>query len=97
MATRSSSSTSSTATPGRQQGAQQPQDVPARRRRPVEVRGRAPLQRFVSEGRLAEEYPEFVKSVLLAAVPEPGLWTHAPDSRVDHRDPDLHASEQPDR
>jgi len=32
---------------------------------------------LVSEGRLAEEYPEFVKSVLLAAVPEPGLWTHA--------------------
>src|SRR5436309_5797449 len=32
---------------------------------------------LVSEGRLAAEYPEFVKSVLLAAVPEPGLWTHA--------------------
>jgi len=32
---------------------------------------------LVSEGRLAEQYPEFVKSVLLAAVPEPGLWTHA--------------------
>jgi hypothetical protein len=32
---------------------------------------------LVNEGRLAEQYPEFVKSVLLAAVPEPGLWTHA--------------------
>src|SRR5213594_1304456 len=32
---------------------------------------------LVSEGRLTEQYPEFVKSVLLAAVPEPGLWTHA--------------------
>jgi hypothetical protein len=32
---------------------------------------------LVSEGRLAEIYPEFVKSVMLAAVPEPGLWTHA--------------------
>jgi hypothetical protein len=32
---------------------------------------------LVSEGRLAEVYPEFVKSVMLAAVPEPGLWTHA--------------------
>ena len=32
---------------------------------------------LVSEGRLQEIYPEFVKSVLLAAVPEPGLWTHA--------------------
>ena len=32
---------------------------------------------LVSEGRLQEIYPEFVKSVMLAAVPEPGLWTHA--------------------
>jgi chaperonin cofactor prefoldin len=32
---------------------------------------------LVSEGRLQEIYPEFVKSVLLAAVPEPGVWTHA--------------------
>jgi hypothetical protein len=32
---------------------------------------------LVNEGRLIEQYPEFVKSVLLAAVPEPGLWTHA--------------------
>ena len=32
---------------------------------------------LVSEGRLSEIYPEFVKSVMLAAVPEPGLWTHA--------------------
>src|SRR2546426_1789523 len=32
---------------------------------------------LVGEGRLQEIYPEFVKSVLLAAVPEPGLWTHA--------------------
>jgi hypothetical protein len=32
---------------------------------------------LVTEGRLTDEYPEFVKSVLLAAVPEPGLWTHA--------------------
>ncbi|PYN86485.1 MAG: hypothetical protein DMD87_18845 [Candidatus Rokuibacteriota bacterium] len=32
---------------------------------------------LVNEGRLQEIYPEFVKTVLLAAVPEPGLWTHA--------------------
>jgi hypothetical protein len=32
---------------------------------------------LVTEGQLAEEYPEFVKHVMLAAVPEPGLWTHA--------------------
>jgi hypothetical protein len=32
---------------------------------------------LVNEGRLSEIYPEFVKTVLLAAVPEPGLWTHA--------------------
>ena len=32
---------------------------------------------LVTEGRLAELYPEFVKSVLVAAVPEPGLWTQA--------------------
>jgi hypothetical protein len=32
---------------------------------------------LVNEGHLSEVYPEFVKSVMLAAVPEPGLWTHA--------------------
>jgi hypothetical protein len=32
---------------------------------------------LVNEGRLSEIYPEFVKNVMLAAVPEPGLWTHA--------------------
>ncbi len=38
----------------------------------------AHLYKFViDEARLAEQYPEFVKSVLLAAVPEPGLWTQA--------------------
>ena len=30
-----------------------------------------------TDGRLEEQYPEFVKSVLVAAVPEPGVWTHA--------------------
>jgi hypothetical protein len=29
---------------------------------------------LVSEGRLRESYPEFVKNALVAAVPEPGLW-----------------------
>jgi hypothetical protein len=28
----------------------------------------------VTEGRLGETYPEFVKNVLLAALPEPALW-----------------------
>jgi hypothetical protein len=32
---------------------------------------------LATEGRLTEHYPEFVKTVMLAAVPEPGLWTHA--------------------
>ena len=32
---------------------------------------------LVTEGKLTEHYPEFVKAVMLAAVPEPGLWTHA--------------------
>jgi hypothetical protein len=32
---------------------------------------------LVNEGKLGEHYPEFVKAVMLAAVPEPGLWTHA--------------------
>ena len=32
---------------------------------------------LVTEGLLTEHYPEFVKDVMLAAVPEPGLWTHA--------------------
>src|SRR5438128_561237 len=38
----------------------------------------AHLYKFlIDEARLAEQYPEFVKSLLLAAVPEPGLWTQA--------------------
>src|SRR5205809_146146 len=32
---------------------------------------------LVNDARLAEQYPEFAQSVLLAAVPEPGLWTQA--------------------
>jgi hypothetical protein len=32
---------------------------------------------LVNDGRLSEIYPEFVKNVMLAAIPEPGLWTHA--------------------
>jgi hypothetical protein len=32
---------------------------------------------LVDEGRLGQLYPEFVKGVLVAAVPEPGLWTQA--------------------
>ena len=32
---------------------------------------------LVSEGQLRDQYPDFVREVLLAAVPEPGLWTHA--------------------
>ncbi len=32
---------------------------------------------LVREGRLTEAYPEFVKAVLVAAVPTPGLWTQA--------------------
>src|SRR5438093_2482691 len=32
---------------------------------------------LIDEARLAEQYPEFVKSGLRAAVPEPGLWTQA--------------------
>jgi hypothetical protein len=32
---------------------------------------------LVTEGRLPELYPEFVRSVLAAAVPDPGVWTTA--------------------
>ncbi|OGL21089.1 MAG: hypothetical protein A3G44_05255 [Candidatus Rokubacteria bacterium RIFCSPLOWO2_12_FULL_73_47] len=32
---------------------------------------------LVTEGRLASQYGDFVKSVLVAAVPEPGVWTTA--------------------
>ena len=32
---------------------------------------------LVTEGRLPELYPEFVRSVLTAAVPDPGVWTTA--------------------
>ena len=36
------------------------------------------LFRYLAEqGRLRECYPEFVKAVMLAAVPQPGLWTEA--------------------
>lgn len=38
----------------------------------------AHLYRFlVTEGRLPELYPEFVRSVLAASVPDPGVWTTA--------------------
>src|SRR5256712_5958005 len=39
--------------------------------------GAHPYKFLIDEAWLAEQYPEFVKSVLLAAVPEPGLWTQA--------------------
>lgn len=32
---------------------------------------------LITEGRLAETYPEFVKNVLLSALPEPGVWFQA--------------------
>jgi hypothetical protein len=32
---------------------------------------------LLGEARLVERYPDFVRSVLVAAVPEPGLWTQA--------------------
>ena len=32
---------------------------------------------LITEGRLAETYPEFVKNVLVSALPEPGLWFQA--------------------
>src|SRR3989442_452391 len=32
---------------------------------------------LLGEAHLVEQYPEFVRSVLVAAVPEPGLWTQA--------------------
>src|SRR5437660_155678 len=32
---------------------------------------------LLGAARLVEQYPEFVRSVLVAAVPEPGLWTQA--------------------
>lgn len=36
------------------------------------------LFRYLTEqGGLSERYPEFVKTVMLAALPEPGLWTDA--------------------
>lgn len=32
---------------------------------------------LVEQGRVRERYPEFIKAVMLAAVPQPGLWTEA--------------------
>ena len=42
---------------------------------------------LITEGRLAETYPEFVKTVLLSALPEPGVWFQARilESRDDTR------------
>jgi hypothetical protein len=56
---------------------------------------------LVAEGRLTETYPDFLKKVLLAAVPEPGPWVQAriihskDDTRVFHRpSPRLGETEQ---
>lgn len=47
---------------------------------------------LVAEGRLTETYPEFVKNVLLAAVPEPGPWVQA---RIIHSKDDTRVFQRP--
>jgi hypothetical protein len=47
---------------------------------------------LVTEGRLAETYPDFIKGVLLAAVPEPGPWVQA---RIIHSKDDTRVFQRP--
>ena len=47
---------------------------------------------LLTEGRLAETYPEFVKDVLLAALPDPGPWV---DARVVHTKDDTRIFRRP--
>src|SRR5438874_792858 len=47
---------------------------------------------LVTEGRLTETYPAFLKAVLLAAVPEPGPWVQA---RIIHSKDDTRVFQRP--
>jgi hypothetical protein len=47
---------------------------------------------LVAEGRLTETYPDFVRSVLLAVIPEPGLWVQA---RIIHSKDDTRVFQRP--
>jgi len=47
---------------------------------------------LVTEGRLTETYPDFLKTVLLAAVPEPGPWVQA---RIIHSKDDTRVFQRP--
>ena len=47
---------------------------------------------LVTEGRLTETYPDFIKNVLLAAVPEPGPWVQA---RMIHSKDDTRVFQRP--
>ena len=47
---------------------------------------------LVTEGRLTETYPDFLKAVLLAAVPEPGPWVQA---RIIHSKDDTRVFQRP--
>jgi outer membrane biosynthesis protein TonB len=47
---------------------------------------------LVAEGRLTETYPDFIKQVLLAAVPEPGPWVQA---RIIHSKDDTRVFQRP--
>jgi hypothetical protein len=47
---------------------------------------------LLTEGRLAETYPEFVKDVLLAALPDPGPWV---DARIVHTKDDTRIFRRP--
>jgi hypothetical protein len=47
---------------------------------------------LVEQGRLTETYPEFLKTVLLAVIPEPGLWVQA---RIIHSKDDTRVFQRP--
>lgn len=54
--------------------------------------GQQIFEHLLAEGRLAETYPDFVKSVLLAALPEPAPWF---DARIVHTRDDTRVFRRP--
>lgn len=54
--------------------------------------GQQIFEYLLAEGRLAESYPEFIKNVLLASIPEPGPWF---DARIVHTKDDTRVFRRP--
>jgi outer membrane biosynthesis protein TonB len=54
--------------------------------------GQQIFEYLLTEGRLSESYPEFIKNVLLASLPEPGPWF---DARIVHTRDDTRVFRRP--